>query len=119
MDPFSCLFLAFFQTVIFENVSAAGILHRTDYFSECNFQDDFILKRNEFAIWQRRICTDRKSARIDAKGLAVTFVAMANADGGYLGIGIEDDGTITGIDAYEKNINEIQRIPYDYCVPSI
>ncbi|MCI6593997.1 MAG: putative DNA binding domain-containing protein [Firmicutes bacterium] len=62
---------------------------------------------------------DRKSARIDAKGLAVTFVAMANADGGYLGIGIEDDGTITGIDAYEKNINEIQRIPYDYCIPSV
>ena len=44
---------------------------------------------------------------------------MANADGGYLAIGIEDDGTITGIDEYEKNINELLRVPFDYCVPSV
>lgn len=44
---------------------------------------------------------------------------MANADGGYLAIGIENDGTITGIDAYEKNINELLRVPFDYCVPSV
>lgn len=47
MVPFSCLFLVFFQAVIFENVSATGILLRTDYLSECNFQDDFILKQSE------------------------------------------------------------------------
>lgn len=44
---------------------------------------------------------------------------MANADGGYLVIGIEDDGTITGIDAYEKNLNELMRVPFDYCIPSV
>ena len=44
---------------------------------------------------------------------------MANADGGYLAIGIEDDGTITGIDANEKNINELLRVPFDYCIPSV
>ena len=62
---------------------------------------------------------DRKSARIRAVDLAIPIVAMANADGGYLAIGIEDDGTITGIDANEKNINELLRVPFDYCIPSV
>ena len=47
---------------------------------------------------------DRKSARIRAVDLAIPIVAMANADGGFIVIGIEDNGTITGIDDYEKNL---------------
>lgn len=62
---------------------------------------------------------DRKSARIKAIDLANPVVAMANSDGGFLAIGIEDDGTITGIDAYEKNINELIRVPFDFCIPSV
>ena len=62
---------------------------------------------------------DRKSARIAAKDFVIPVVAMANADGGYLVVGIEDDGTITGIDDHEKNINELLRVPFDYCVPSV
>ena len=62
---------------------------------------------------------DRKSARIRAVDLAIPIVAMANADGGFIAIGIEDNGTITGIDDYEKNLNELLRVPYDYCVPSV
>lgn len=31
---------------------------------------------------------DRKSARIDAKALAITIVAFANADGGNIAIGV-------------------------------
>ena len=62
---------------------------------------------------------DRKSARLPAKDLAVPVVAMANADGGWLAIGIEDDGTITGIDDFEKNINEMECVPFDFCVPSV
>lgn len=62
---------------------------------------------------------DRKSARIAAKDFAIPVVAMANADGGYLVVGIEDDGTITGIDDHEKNVNELLRVPFDYCVPSV
>lgn len=45
---------------------------------------------------------DRKSAKIDAKALAIHIIAFANADGGTLVIGIEDNGNITGIDVYEK-----------------
>ena len=62
---------------------------------------------------------DRKSARIRPVDLAIPIVAMANADGGWLAIGIEDDGTITGIDAHEKQINELVRVPFDFCVPSV
>lgn len=40
---------------------------------------------------------DRKSVRIDAKGLAVVVTAMANADGGTVAVGIEDDGRVTGV----------------------
>lgn len=46
------------------------------------------------------------TAKIDAKSLAVHLIAFANADGGTLAIGVEDDGKITGIDGYAENINE-------------
>ena len=62
---------------------------------------------------------DRKSAKIAARDFSTPVVAMANADGGYLAIGIEDDGTITGIDDYEKNLNELLRVPFDFCIPSV
>ena len=60
---------------------------------------------------------DRKSARIKPADLATPIVAMANADGGFLIIGVEDYGTITGID--EKNLNEYLRVPLDFCIPSV
>ena len=73
-----------------------------------------------------RICTmtesplfDRKSARIDAKTLAIHLIAFANADGGVIAVGVEDDGTITGIDGYQEHINELLRVPFDYCKPSV
>ena len=55
---------------------------------------------------------DRKSARIDAKALAIPIVAFANADGGDIAIGIEDKGDVTGIDGYEANLNELLRVPF-------
>ena len=62
---------------------------------------------------------DRKSARIDPKTLANLIIAFANADGGDAIIGIEDDGTITGIDGQDKRINDLLRVPLDYCAPSV
>ena len=62
---------------------------------------------------------DRKSAKIAPRDFSTPIVAMANADGGYLAVGIEDDGTITGIDAFEKNLNELLRVPFDFCIPSV
>ncbi len=73
-----------------------------------------------------QICTmtesplfDRKSARIDAKTLAIHLIAFANADGGVIAVGVEDDGTITGIDGNQEHINELLRVPFDYCKPSV
>lgn len=63
---------------------------------------------------------DRKSIRIDAKGLAVTIVAMANADGGEIAIGIDDKTlAIEGVDQYETKLNELLRSPLDFCNPSV
>ena len=62
---------------------------------------------------------DRKSAKIEATAIATPMIAFANADGGLLAVGIEDNGEITGIDDYAKNINEILRAGYDFCQPSI
>lgn len=39
---------------------------------------------------------DRKSARIKPEDLARHVVALANASGGKVVVGIEDDGTVTG-----------------------
>ncbi len=62
---------------------------------------------------------DRKSARKDPKGLSNHIAAFANADGGTLVIGMEDDGEITGIDDYPNQVNEILRVPFDFCRPSV
>ena len=62
---------------------------------------------------------DRKSFRIDAKTLAVLVVAFANADGGDVVIGIEDNGKITGINGNEDHLNELLRVPFDFCLPSV
>ncbi len=62
---------------------------------------------------------ERKSVRIDAKSLSNHIVAFANADGGTIVIGVEDNGEITGIDAYTERVNDILRVPFDYCNPSI
>ena len=62
---------------------------------------------------------DRKSFRIDAKALGVILVAFANADGGDVAIGIEDDGRITGVNGNEEHLNELLRAPFDFCMPSV
>ena len=62
---------------------------------------------------------DRPTTVRDPKGLSNHIAAFANADGGTLVIGIEDDFTVTGIDDYHNNVNDILRVPFDYCTPSV
>ena len=58
---------------------------------------------------------DCKSIHIDPKALAVPIVAMANADGGVLAIGVSDKTRrIEGIDQYTKQLNELLRVPMDF-----
>lgn len=55
---------------------------------------------------------ERKSARVSNKEVAHQISAMANASGGTVVVGIEDDGKITGID--DKRENELRQVPIDF-----
>ena len=63
---------------------------------------------------------DCKSVKIEPKALAVPIVAMANADGGMLAIGISDKTRkIEGVDQYPSHVNELLKVPFSLCVPSV
>lgn len=62
---------------------------------------------------------DRKSARLKIRDIARHVIAFANASGGRLAIGIEDDGTITGFQQQgAQNIDEIERCHIFECEPA-
>ena len=54
---------------------------------------------------------DRKSARLAERELARHISAMANASGGVIALGIEDDGTISGVDDLRENA--FRKVPHD------
>ena len=62
---------------------------------------------------------DRKSAKISSASLVNTIISFANADGGLIAIGIEENGDITGINEYQQNINELLTATINYCRPSL
>ena len=63
---------------------------------------------------------DCKSIQIDPKALAVPIVAFANADGGVIAIGVSDETRkIEGVDQYTEKLNELLRVPFDFCNPSV
>lgn len=63
---------------------------------------------------------DCKSIKIEPKALAVSIVAFANADGGVIAIGVSDKSReIEGIDQYTEKLNELLRVPLDFCNPSV
>lgn len=69
---------------------------------------------------QEKQVFDRKSVQIDAKTLAITIIAFANADGGQIAIGVSDKTKrIEGTDYEVERVNELLTAPYDFCEPSI
>lgn len=62
---------------------------------------------------------DRKSARIQPREMARHLIAFANADGGTIVLGLEDDGRITGLGPYAGNINALLQAGLDFCEPPI
>lgn len=63
---------------------------------------------------------DCKSIQIEPKALAVPIVAMANADGGVIAIGVSDKTRkIEGVDQHTEKLNELLRVPFDFCNPSV
>ena len=69
---------------------------------------------------EERQIFDRKSINIEPKALAVPLIAFANADGGTIAIGISDKTRrIEGTDFEIQKLNELLRVPYDFCEPSV
>ena len=63
---------------------------------------------------------DCKSIQIEPKALAVPIVAFANADGGVIAFGVSDKTRkIEGIDQHTEKLNELLRVPFDFCNPSV
>lgn len=62
-----------------------------------------------------------KSARIHPRDLATPLIAFANADGGRLLVGVEDDGVVTGLDpiAARDQAERLLRAAYEFCTPSV
>jgi ATP-dependent DNA helicase RecG len=62
---------------------------------------------------------DRKSARIRPEDVVRHIIAFANASGGQLAIGIEDDGRITGFGrANAKPVESFEQMPVTLCRPT-
>lgn len=64
---------------------------------------------------------DRKNIRIHPRDFAEILIAFANADGGWALVGIEDDGTVSGVDpeADRDKINGLLLAARDYCQPPV
>ena len=69
---------------------------------------------------EERQTFDRKSIMIEPKALAIPLVAFANADGGKIVIGISDKNRrIEGVDYEIERVNELLRVPFDFCEPTV
>lgn len=87
---------------------------------------EWIKTHEEGQFFDRKSCYDRskrrkrrRKARDVAKDVAETLSAMANADGGTLALGIEDDGTPSGIDYPEDKLAIILQAPQRLVSPSL
>ena len=69
---------------------------------------------------EERQTFDRKSILIDPNALAIPLVAFENADGGKIVIGISDKNRrIEGVDYEIERVNELLRVPFDFCEPTV
>lgn len=59
---------------------------------------------------------ERKSGRISPKDAAIALVALANADGGVVAIGLHD-GKIDGVS--DQRINDLRQTAFDHTVPPV
>jgi len=61
----------------------------------------------------------RRKAKEAAKDIAETLSAMANADGGTLLVGVEDDGTVSGVDYPSDKLNLLLEAPSALIRPAL
>jgi ATP-dependent DNA helicase RecG len=61
---------------------------------------------------------ERKSIRIQAKDLGRPLVALANAEGGVIVVGIAA-GQVEGLRNHLEKLNEFRQAPMDFTVPPV
>src|SRR5688500_8121539 len=61
---------------------------------------------------------DRKSARIHPRKLAESLVAMANADGGFIVVGLHN-GVVEDVVWQGEQLNALQQASRDFCQPPV
>jgi ATP-dependent DNA helicase RecG len=89
-------------------------------------QWDWLLHNPEGQFLERKSCYERygegirrRDVRSVAKDIAETLSAMANADGGTLVVGVEDDGTLTGADYPEDRLDVLRQAPRNLVRPPL
>ncbi len=60
-----------------------------------------------------------RQVRDIAWDIAETLSAMANADGGCVVLGVEDDGTVSGVDYPEDRLATLLAVPRTHIIPSL
>ena len=61
---------------------------------------------------------DRKSARVAGRDLANSMIGFANADGGFIVVGLHE-GKVEGLGNNPKRENELLQANLDFCVPPV
>lgn len=75
---------------------------------------------NEILKNEERQIFERKSIMVEPKALAIPIIAFANADGGKIAVGISDKTRrIEGVDYETERLNELLRVPFDFCEPTV
>jgi len=87
---------------------------------------DWVLCQQEGQFFERKSCHDRSKGRLNlrpvrdvARDIAETLAAMANADGGTLVLGIEDDGTVSGVHYPEDRLRVFRAAPGTHVRPPL
>lgn len=61
--------------------------------------------------FKRKVSTPEKIAR--------TLIALANTKGGYILFGVDDDGSVVGVESEKSEVELIEQAGSVYCVPAI
>jgi ATP-dependent DNA helicase RecG len=85
-----------------------------------------VIHKREGQFFERKGCFGRSKGKVKlrsirdvAKDLAETLAAMANADGGTIVIGIEDDGAVSGANYPEERLKVLREAPQTHIRPAI
>lgn len=73
---------------------------------------------NDYIQMEESSFFDRKSARIKPVDIVKHIIGFANASGGQLVIGIEDDGSVTGFSDNEHKVGEFEKAIFSGALPT-